>query len=150
MRVLRPGGIAADEIEQAAGVNTFARRAEGIQAPGMLASLSLRRPARRVSDPNGSRGSSGRSAAGPSGRRGSKAPRMRWRHSTCRRRGDLRGGWRPIFFLVHGGARSVRGPRSAFAVEPIPNEDGWAKRINDRLAMGRLAPRDPAGTTPWV
>ncbi|CCV12340.1 L-threonylcarbamoyladenylate synthase [Mesorhizobium sp. STM 4661] len=132
LRLLRPGGIAAGEIEAVAGM-ALLRGAEGIEAPGMLASHYAPGAAVRVNAGKIARGEAllafgGRRAEGWQG-----AAALRNLSVT----GDLREAASNLFAhmqdLDRTGARTI-------AVEPIPF-DGLGEAINDRLSRA-AAPRD--------
>lgn len=130
--LLRPGGIAAREIEAIAGAK-IVRGAAGIQAPGMLAShyapgASVRLNADRVA---------GGEALLAFGRDRAEG----WRDAVAVRNlseaGDLREAAANLFAHMQALDRSGA---ATIAVEPIPL-DGLGEAINDRLARA-AAPRD--------
>jgi len=133
VRVLRPGGIAADEIEQAAGVTLLRGAAEGIQAPGMLASHYAPGAAVR---PNAAEVRPGEAllAFGPARIEGAAHAVATLNLSET---GDLREAAANLFSFM---AELDRSGAVCIAVEPIPNE-GLGEAINDRLARA-AAPRD--------
>jgi L-threonylcarbamoyladenylate synthase len=136
VRVLRPGGIAADEIEKAAGVKLLREVAEGIQAPGMLASHYAPGAAVR---PNARQVRSGEAllAFGPDRIEGAqKAVAMLNLSAT----GDLREAAANLFSHL---AELDRSGTATIAVEPVPAE-GLGEAINDRLVRA-AAPRDETG-----
>lgn len=132
LRLLRPGGIAAEEIEQVAGAKLL-RGAKGIEAPGMLASHYAPGAAMRLNAREIVKGEAllafGRKRAG------------NWRDAVAVRnlsgRGDLREAAANLFTAMQALDRSGAG---TIAVEPIPF-DGLGEAINDRLARA-AAPRD--------
>ncbi|WP_181183723.1 MULTISPECIES: L-threonylcarbamoyladenylate synthase [unclassified Mesorhizobium] len=132
LRLLRPGGIAAEEIEAVAGAR-LARGAKGIEAPGMLASHYAPGAAMRL---NVQQIVSGEAllAFGPSradGWQGAAAIR------NLSEQGDLREAASNLFAAMQA---LDRVGAATIAVEPIPFE-GLGEAINDRLARA-AAPRD--------
>ncbi|WP_296737811.1 L-threonylcarbamoyladenylate synthase [Mesorhizobium sp.] len=132
LRLLRPGGIAAGEIEAVAGAKML-RGATGIEAPGMLAShyapgASMRLNAERVGVDEALL------AFGPSRAEG-------WRQAVALKNlsevGDLREAAANLFSYMQALDRSGA---ASIAVEPVPF-DGLGEAINDRLARA-AAPRD--------
>ncbi|RWE36358.1 Sua5 family C-terminal domain-containing protein, partial [Mesorhizobium sp.] len=135
VRLLRPGGIAAEEIEAIAGAKLL-RGAVGIEAPGMLAShyapgASVRLNVQQIA------GGEALLAFGPKRVEG-------WQHAVAVRNlseaGDLREAATNLF--AHMQALDSSGA-AAIAVEPIPFE-GLGEAINDRLSRA-AAPRDKTG-----
>ncbi len=132
LRLLRPGGIAAEEIEAVAGM-TLLRGTAGIEAPGMLASHYAPGAAVRVNAAKVAKGEA-LLAFGPRRAEG-------WQDAAALRNlsetGDLREAASNLFAhmqdLDRSGARTI-------AVEPIPF-DGLGEAINDRLSRA-AAPRD--------
>ncbi len=133
LRLLRPGGIAAEEIEAAIGLEPLRGGATGVEAPGMLAShyapgASVRLNAATVGKDEALLAFGDRRAEG-------------WRHAAAFRNlsetGDLREAASNLFAFMQeldgSGARTI-------AVEKIPF-DGLGEAINDRLARA-AAPRD--------
>jgi L-threonylcarbamoyladenylate synthase len=131
--LLRPGGIAAGEIEVALGKKLLRGTAVGIEAPGMLAShyapgAGVRLNARTVDAGEALLAFGRRRAEG-------------WEGAVALRNlsaaGDLREAASNLFAhmqdLDRSGARTI-------AVEPIPFE-GLGEAINDRLSRA-AAPRD--------
>ncbi|TGQ11721.1 MULTISPECIES: L-threonylcarbamoyladenylate synthase [unclassified Mesorhizobium] len=135
LRLLRPGGIGAEEIEAVAGAKLM-RGAAGIEAPGMLASHYAPGAAMRLNVQQIVRGEAllafGRSRA------------EGWQDAAAIRNlseaGDLREAASNLFAFMQALDRS--GAR-IIAVEPIPFE-GLGEAINDRLARA-AAPRDKTG-----
>ena len=132
LRLLRPGGIAAGEIEAVAGVKLL-RGAVGIQAPGMLAShyapgASVRLNVARVA---------GGEALLAFGRHRAEG----WRDAVAMRNlsetGDLREAATNLCAFMQA---LDRGGAATIAVEPIPAQ-GLGEAINDRLTRA-AAPRD--------
>jgi len=132
LRLLRPGGIAAGEIEAVAGAKML-RGATGIEAPGMLAShyapgASMRLNAERVG------GDEALLAFGPSRAEG-------WQQAVALKNlsevGDLREAAANLFAYMQALDRSGA---ASIAVEPVPF-DGLGEAINDRLARA-AAPRE--------
>ncbi|MDX8499217.1 L-threonylcarbamoyladenylate synthase [Mesorhizobium sp. VK4C] len=132
LRLLRPGGIAADEIEAVAGVK-LQRGAAGIEAPGMLASHYAPGAAMRLNVGKIANGEAllafGRDRA--EGWQGAVAVR------NLSETGDLREAATNLFAYMQALDRSGA---ATIAVEPIPF-DGLGEAINDRLARA-AAPRD--------
>ncbi|MER9709599.1 L-threonylcarbamoyladenylate synthase [Mesorhizobium sp. M0174] len=144
LRLLRPGGIAAEEIEAIAGVKLL-RGASAIEAPGMLASHYAPGAAVRLNAAEVAPGEAllafGRSRA------------EGWRDAAALRNlsetGDLREAASNLFAhlqdLDRSGAKTI-------AVEPIPF-DGLGEAINDRLSRAaaprdKIAPRDKMDWAP--
>ncbi|WP_189523873.1 MULTISPECIES: L-threonylcarbamoyladenylate synthase [unclassified Mesorhizobium] len=135
VRLLRPGGIAAEEIEAIAGAKLL-RGAVGIEAPGMLAShyapgASVRLNVQQIA------GGEALLAFGATRAEG-------WQQAVAVRNlseaGDLREAATNLF--AHMQALDSSGA-AAIAVEPIPFE-GLGEAINDRLSRA-AAPRDKTG-----
>ncbi|MEQ1951021.1 L-threonylcarbamoyladenylate synthase [Mesorhizobium sp. CN2-181] len=133
LRLLRPGGVTAEEIEQAAGVTVERAGDAPIEAPGMMTShyapgAAVRLDAREVYD------GEALLAFGPvraSGAGNAAAVQ------NLSEGGDLREAAANLFsFLKHLDRSSV----ATIAVEPIPF-DGLGEAINDRLRRA-AAPRD--------
>ncbi|TGQ68548.1 threonylcarbamoyl-AMP synthase [Mesorhizobium sp. M00.F.Ca.ET.186.01.1.1] len=133
LRLLRPGGIAAEEIEAATGMALLRGGGAGVEAPGMLAShyapgAAVRLNAETVGEGEALLAFGVRRAQG-------------WQSATAflnlSQTGDLREAASGLFAamqeLDRSGARTI-------AVEPIPF-DGLGEAINDRLARA-AAPRD--------
>lgn len=132
LRLLRPGGVSAEEIEAVAGVTVERGPGGSVEAPGMLAShyaphALLRLEARKV------RAGEALLAFGP--QRAAEAERavMMLNLSTA---GDLREAAAKLF--AHLLALDKSGAR-VIAVEPVPHH-GLGEAINDRLARA-AAPR---------
>lgn len=134
LRLLRPGGVATEDVERVAGC-PLVRGANGVVAPGMLAShyapsAPMRLNARRV-EPG-----EALLAFGPVRAEGAEAAVTVLNLSE---RGELREAAANLFAhmlaLDRTGARGI-------AVEPVPAE-GLGEAINDRLARA-AAPRDKA------
>ncbi|RRI05488.1 threonylcarbamoyl-AMP synthase [Mesorhizobium tamadayense] len=132
LRLLRPGGIAAEEIEAVAGAELM-RGGGGIEAPGMLAShyapgASVRLNAKKIA---------GGEALLAFGRDRAEG----WQDAVALRNlsegGDLREAATNLFAYMQALDRSGA---ATIAVEPIPHE-GLGEAINDRLARA-AAPRD--------
>lgn len=132
LKLLRPGGIAAREIEAIAGTEMM-RGAAGIEAPGMLASHYAPGASMRL---NAGKIASGEAllAFGPKRAEG-------WQDAVAVRNlseaGDLREAAANLFAYMQALDRSGA---ATIAVEPIPSE-GLGEAINDRLARA-AAPRD--------
>ncbi len=122
-RLLRPGGLAAEEIEAALG-RTLAAAGPGITAPGQLSSHYA--PAARLRlDAEAARpGERLLGFAGAPGAALDLSPE-----------GDLDEAARNLFSML----RALDGPGGAIAVSPIP-EEGLGRAINDRLRRA-AAPR---------
>ncbi|MGY6708629.1 MAG: L-threonylcarbamoyladenylate synthase [Rhizobiaceae bacterium] len=136
VRLLRPGGIAAEEIERAAGAELLREAAKGIQAPGMLAShyapgAAVRPGATHLRD------GEALLAFGPERIAGADKAVAVLNLSEA---GDLREAAANLFAHL---AELDRSGVSCIAVEPVPNE-GLGEAINDRLARA-AAPRSGAG-----
>ncbi|UCI18604.1 threonylcarbamoyl-AMP synthase [Mesorhizobium sp. B2-1-8] len=135
LRLLRPGGIAAGEIEAAIGMDLLRGGIAGVEAPGMLAShyapgAAVRLKVRAIGEGEALLAFGSQRAEG-------------WRGATAFLNlsvsGDLREAASNLFAymqeLDRSGARTI-------AVEPIPFE-GLGEAINDRLSRA-AAPRDNA------
>ncbi|RWD15655.1 MAG: threonylcarbamoyl-AMP synthase [Mesorhizobium sp.] len=133
VRLLRPGGIAAAEIEAVAGKPLLRGVAAGIEAPGMLAShyapgAAMRLNARQIAKGEALLAFGDRRAEG-------------WQGAAALRNlseaGDLREAAANLFAYMQELDRSGA---ATIAVEPIPF-DGLGEAINDRLSRA-AAPRD--------
>ncbi|TGT85190.1 threonylcarbamoyl-AMP synthase [Mesorhizobium sp. M00.F.Ca.ET.151.01.1.1] len=138
LRLLRPGGIAAADIEAAIGMELLRGGAAGVEAPGMLAShyapgAAVRLNAGTVGEDEALLAFGDQRAEG-------------WHHAAAflnlSETGDLREAASNLFAymqdLDRSGARTI-------AVEKIPF-DGLGEAINDRLSRA-AAPRDNAQPT---
>ncbi|MER2534692.1 MAG: L-threonylcarbamoyladenylate synthase [Rhizobiaceae bacterium] len=130
--LLRPGGLAAADIEAVAGRKLRRETGGAIQAPGMLAShyapaSGVRLNAREV------RPGESLLAFGPMRAAGAAAAA---RMLNLSGRGDLREAAANLFSYLR---RLDAGEAATIAVEPIPDE-GLGEAINDRLARA-AAPR---------
>ncbi len=133
VRLLRPGGIAAGEIEAVIGMKLLRGGAVGVEAPGMLASHYAPGAAVRLN--------AGTVAEGEALLAFGSQRAEGWRHAAAFLNlsvsGDLREAASNLFAymqdLDRSGARTI-------AVEPIPL-DGLGEAINDRLSRA-AAPRD--------
>lgn len=130
--LLRPGGVAAEDIEAVAGV-PLQRGAKGIQAPGMLAShyapgAAVRPDAVAVLD------GEALLAFGPRRIAGAERARTVLNLSPS---GDLCEAAANLFAHLHALDRSGV---ATIAVEPVPHS-GLGEAINDRLARA-AAPRE--------
>lgn len=132
LRLLRPGGIAAEDIEAVVGMKVM-RGAAGIEAPGMLAShyapgASVRLNAEKIGEGEALLAFGRDRAEG-------------WRNAVAVRNlseaGDLREAATNLFAYMQALDRSGA---ATIAVEPIPF-DGLGEAINDRLVRA-AAPRD--------
>ena len=133
VRLLRPGGVTADDIEAATGARPVRGGAGGIQAPGMMASHYAPGAAVRLGAESVAEGEA-LLAFGPVRAQGwEKAAAVK----NLSEAGDLREAASNLFASLRQldatGAASI-------AVEPIPVE-GLGEAINDRLARA-AAPRD--------
>jgi len=139
LRLLRPGGIASEQIEEAAGVALERGLASGIEAPGMLASHYA--PSARVR-PDADAVGPGEALLGFGPRRVPGAERAA-AVLNLSERADLAEAATNLFgylkALDHRGATSI-------AVEAIPHH-GLGEAINDRLRRA-AAPRPTDGTVP--
>jgi L-threonylcarbamoyladenylate synthase len=133
LRLLRPGGIAAEELEAAAGAALVRGAKNGVEAPGMLASHYAPGAMVRL-DATEVEAGEALLAFGPSRARNAGAAVATRNLSEA---GDLREAASNLFShlqaLDRSGAKMI-------AVEPIPH-DGLGEAINDRLARA-AAPRD--------
>lgn len=130
--LLRPGGVAAGDIEAAAGV-PVERGAKGVQAPGMLASHYAPGAAVRT-DASSVRDGEALLAFGPGRIAGAERARAVLNLSP---HGDLREAAANLFSHLHALDRSGA---ATIAVEPVPHA-GLGEAINDRLARA-AAPRE--------
>jgi L-threonylcarbamoyladenylate synthase len=132
LRLLRPGGIAAEEIEAVAGME-LQRGATGIEAPGMLASHYAPGAAVRL---NVMKIRSGEALLAFGNQRAEG-----WEGAAALRNlsanGDLREAASNLFAYLQDLDRTGA---ATIAVEPIPF-DGLGEAINDRLVRA-AAPRD--------
>ena len=138
LRLLRPGGVTVDEIEQAAGMPVERNAGAGIEAPGMMLSHYAPSAAVRL-DAAGIAPGEALLAFGPV-RAANAGNAVALRNLS--ERGDLREAAANLFSYLkeldrHGAA--------TIAVEPIPF-DGLGEAINDRLRRA-AAPRDTETTT---
>ncbi|MER9917536.1 MULTISPECIES: L-threonylcarbamoyladenylate synthase [unclassified Mesorhizobium] len=133
VRLLRPGGIAAADIEAVTGIKLQRGATAGIEAPGMLAShyaprASVRLDAQSVAEGEALLAFGGDRAEG-------------WQAAAALRNlsasGDLREAASNLFAYLQELDRSGA---ATIAVEPIPF-DGLGEAINDRLFRA-AAPRD--------
>ncbi|MDN5928676.1 MAG: threonylcarbamoyl-AMP synthase [Hyphomicrobiales bacterium] len=138
LRLLRPGGLAAEEIEAAAGVRLERGKTAGLEAPGMMASHYAPGAKMRL---NASAVSPGEAllAFGPARAKdaeGAKAVR------NLSPKGDAREAAANFFSML----RELDATGAAvIAVEPIPAA-GLGEAINDRLRRA-AAPRDIEGAS---
>jgi len=134
LKLLRPGGIAAEEIEAAIGIK-LERGAKGIQAPGMMASHYAPNAAMRLNAVSVGQGEA-LLAFGPTRAKGAERVAMMLNLSPT---GDLREAATNLFSFM----RELDASGAAvIAVEPVPAQ-GLGEAINDRLARA-AAPRDMA------
>jgi L-threonylcarbamoyladenylate synthase len=136
LTLLRPGGIAADEIERVAGVVLARREGQGaVEAPGMLEShyapnAPLRMNALSVEPGEGLLAFGPKRIAGA----GEAAAIVNLSPS-----GDLHEAAATLFAAL----AALDGKAMRIACEPVPM-DGLGEAINDRLQRA-AAPRGPAG-----
>jgi L-threonylcarbamoyladenylate synthase len=133
IRILRPGGVTAEEIEAAAGAKVVRGGRAGVEAPGMLASHYAPSAAMRL-DAAEVRAGEALLAFGPSRAAGADNAVAVLNLS---RSGDLREAAANLFSFLKELDRSSA---ATIAVEPIP-EHGLGEAINDRLRRA-AAPRD--------
>jgi L-threonylcarbamoyladenylate synthase len=133
LRLLRPGGIAAEEIEAVAGMDLERGGKAGVEAPGMLASHYAPGAAVRL---NATEVMQGEALLAFGAERAAHSYRA-VAEVNLSPTGDLREAAANLFShlmeLDRSGAATI-------AVEPIPKE-GLGEAINDRLARA-AAPRD--------
>ncbi|MGE3306575.1 MAG: L-threonylcarbamoyladenylate synthase [Rhizobiaceae bacterium] len=133
VRLLRPGGVAVEDIEALIGARVERRTGGGIQAPGMMAS-HYAPSARMRLDVDEVRAGEALLAFGPNRAKGAAAAIATANLSPT---GDLREAAANLFehlrALDRAGAEMI-------AVEPVPHA-GLGEAINDRLARA-AAPRD--------
>jgi len=130
--LLRPGGIAADEIEDVAATR-LERGAAGIQSPGMLASHYAPGAAMRL-DVDAVQPGEALLAFGPERAAG-------WQRAVAVRNLSPAGDLREAAASLFGAMQELdRTGAAVIAVEPIPAH-GLGEAINDRLARA-AAPRD--------
>jgi L-threonylcarbamoyladenylate synthase len=135
VRLLRPGGVTAAEIEAATGMRPE-RGTGGIEAPGMMLSHYAPVAGMRFSVENVRPGEA-LLAFGPERVEGADAAAIALNLSPS---GDLREAATNLFSFMQELDRSGA---ATIAVEPIPAE-GLGEAINDRLARA-AAPRDTPG-----
>lgn len=133
VRLLRPGGVAAEEIEAVVGVTLTRGGAGGIQAPGMMASHYAPGAAVRLNAASVGAGEA-LLAFGP---RRVPGWQLAATVQNLSEAGDLREAAANLFALLRELDRSGA---ATIAVEPVPFH-GLGEAINDRLARA-AAPRD--------
>ena len=133
LRLLRPGGIAAEVVEAAAG-RPLLRGAAGVEAPGMLASHYAPGAAVRI----GAKSVRPGEALLAFGKRRSTDLDGAVAILNLSPSGDLREAAANLFSYLQ---RLDRSGAATIAVEPIP-DTGLGEAINDRLSRA-AAPRDP-------
>lgn len=133
--LLRPGGLAAEEIERVAG-EPLRRGAKGVHAPGMLASHYAPRAGVRL-DVREVRPGEALLAFGPVRAKNADAAVAMLNLSPS---GDLREAAANLFSHL---TELDAGGGTVIAVEPVPRT-GLGEAINDRLARA-AAPRDTEG-----
>jgi L-threonylcarbamoyladenylate synthase len=131
--LLRPGGIAADELEAATGMKLLRGEKSGVEAPGMLVSHYAPNADVRLNAAEVAHGEA-LLAFGPHRARQSERAVQVLNLSPS---GDLREAAANLFSHLQALDRSGA---STIAVEPIPAE-GLGEAINDRLERA-AAPRD--------
>lgn len=134
LRLLRPGGIAAEEIEKLCGMKLLRGSAESpVEAPGML--LSHYAPGAHLRlDADEVRDGEALLAFGPNRAKAAQRARAMLNLSEA---GDLREAAANLFSHLQALDRSGA---AVIAVEPVPHH-GLGEAINDRLARA-AAPRD--------
>ena len=138
LRLLRPGGVTADEIEKAAGMPVERNDGAAIEAPGMMTSHYAPGAAVRLGAAEVHPGEA-LLAFGPVRASGAGSAAV---VQNLSERGDLREAAANLFSFLKTLDRSGA---ATIAVEPIPF-DGLGEAINDRLKRA-AAPRDPEMTT---
>lgn len=133
IRLLRPGGIAAEVIEAAAGRTLLRGASLGIEAPGMLASHYAPGAAVRVGAASVRPGEALLAFGQHRAKDSDKAAAM----LNLSPSGDLREAAANLFSYLQ---RLDRSGAKTIAVEPIP-DTGLGEAINDRLSRA-AAPRD--------
>jgi L-threonylcarbamoyladenylate synthase len=131
LELLRPGGLAAEEIERVAGVLLERPAGQGIQAPGMMASHYAPRAAMRLGITEVLPGEA-LLAFGPR-----RVPGFPAAMENLSASGDLREAAANLFAMLD---RLDRTGAETIAVEPVPVH-GLGEAINDRLARA-AAPRE--------
>lgn len=135
LTLLRPGGLAAEEIERVAG-RALVRGTTGVEAPGMLASHYAPSARLRLNVAQVEPGEA-LLAFGPRRARGAETAVKVLNLSPA---GDLREAAANLFGYL---AALDLGAAAVIAVEPVP-ASGLGEAINDRLARA-AAPRDTGG-----
>ena len=138
LRLLRPGGLAAEEIEAAAGVRLERGKPAGLEAPGMMSShyapgAKVRLNVTEVSPDEVLL------AFGPSRARGADSAKAVRNLSP---KGDPHEAATNLFSMLR---ELDAAGASVIAVEPIPDK-GLGEAINDRLRRA-AAPRDVEGAS---
>jgi L-threonylcarbamoyladenylate synthase len=133
LRLLRPGGVAAEDIEAAVGAKLIRGGVHGIQAPGMMASHYAPGAAVRLDACHVGEGEALLAFGPVRAKGGEKAIAVKNLSET----GDLREAASNLFAYLQ--ELDLSGA-STIAVEPVPFE-GLGEAINDRLARS-AAPRD--------
>jgi L-threonylcarbamoyladenylate synthase len=133
LRLLRPGGIAAEELEAAAGAKLIRGAGAGVEAPGMLASHYAPGAMVRLNATEVAAGDA-LLAFGPKRAGNSDAAVAMANLSES---GDLTEAASNLFSHLQALDRSGA---NMIAVEPIPH-DGLGEAINDRLSRA-AAPRE--------
>lgn len=136
VRLLRPGGVSADEIEKVAGIPVMRAKGAGIVAPGMLASHYAPRGAMRLNAVEVRPGEALLAFGKVRANHADKAVQMLNLSET----GDLREAAANLFSFMQALDRTSA---ATIAVEPVPGA-GLGEAINDRLARA-AAPRDTTG-----
>ena len=135
LHLLRPGGIAVEELEAIAGVPVIRSAGGAIEAPGMMASHYAPNAALRLNTTD-LRAGEALLAFGP-WRAANVGQAVAYRNLS--ETGDLREAASNLFSHLHALDRSGA---KTIAVEPVP-QSGLGEAINDRLARA-AAPREPA------
>jgi len=135
LRLLRPGGVPAEEIERVAGC-PLARGSDSVVAPGMLASHYAPAARMRLNAVQVRPGE----ALLAFGSERAQGAEVAVKVLNLSEGGDLREAAANLF--SHMRALDMTGAK-VIAVEPVPSE-GLGEAINDRLARA-AAPRDKAG-----
>jgi len=136
LRLLRPGGVPAEEIEQVAGRPLLRTSGEAIESPGMMRSHYA--PAARVRL-DATEGFAGEALLAFGPRRAAHAERA-VAIVNLSPEGSVREAAARLFAALQ---ELDRAGAEAIAVEPIPRE-GLGEAINDRLSRA-AAPRDNEG-----
>ncbi|WP_047143546.1 L-threonylcarbamoyladenylate synthase [Aquamicrobium sp. LC103] len=138
-RILRPGGVTAEEIEMALGVKVIRGGAAGIEAPGMLTSHYAPRARIRLNATDVADGEA-LLAYGPTRAAGAEeAVAVLNLSENARPREAAANLYAYLQELDRSGARMI-------AVEPIP-EEGLCEAVNDRLRRAAAPRANPSAHT---